>query len=105
MKVHLLIIDPQIDFMDLPGSALPVAGANADMDRFAPLLDKINDKLPKQGIEASSGEKSKFCPAKDESQMSEEDAKEALRESIEQFFKHRRGGGKRLSLKDLLDQL
>lgn len=32
-KIALLIIDGQIDFMDLPGSALPVAGACKDMDR------------------------------------------------------------------------
>lgn len=32
-KIALLIIDGQIDFMDLPGSALPVAGATKDMDR------------------------------------------------------------------------
>lgn len=31
----LLIIDPQNDFCDIPGAALPVAGANADMQRLA----------------------------------------------------------------------
>lgn len=30
----LLIIDPQNDFMDIEGATLPVAGANADMDRL-----------------------------------------------------------------------
>lgn len=32
-KIALLIIDGQNDFMDLPGSTLPVAGACKDMDR------------------------------------------------------------------------
>ncbi|MEI7537035.1 MAG: cysteine hydrolase [Comamonadaceae bacterium] len=31
----LLIIDPQNDFLDIEGAALPVAGADADMDRLA----------------------------------------------------------------------
>ncbi len=45
LKVHLLIIDPQIDFCDLPGSALPVPGADADMKRVAKLVDRIGHKL------------------------------------------------------------
>ena len=39
---HLLIIDPQNDFMDIPGAALPVAGAAADMRRLA---DAAGDRL------------------------------------------------------------
>jgi nicotinamidase-related amidase len=35
---HLLVIDPQNDFLDIPGAALPVAGANADMQRLADWL-------------------------------------------------------------------
>ena len=35
MPFDLLIIDPQNDFMDIEGAALPVTGANADMDRLA----------------------------------------------------------------------
>jgi len=31
----LLIIDPQNDFLDVAGAALPVPGAQADMDRLA----------------------------------------------------------------------
>lgn len=45
--VHLLIIDPQNDFCDLPAAlcdsqtpALPVAGAHADMLRLAALIEK-----------------------------------------------------------------
>lgn len=34
----LLVIDPQNDFLDIPGAALPVAGANADMQRLADWL-------------------------------------------------------------------
>lgn len=46
LAIHLLIIDPQNDFCDLPESlcdghvpALPVAGAHADMRRLAALID------------------------------------------------------------------
>jgi nicotinamidase/pyrazinamidase len=35
---HLLIIDPQNDFCDIPGAALPVAGANDDMLRLAAFI-------------------------------------------------------------------
>src|SRR4029078_9596404 len=35
---RLLIIDPQNDFCDIPGAALPVPGADADMQRLAALL-------------------------------------------------------------------
>ncbi|MBI5147743.1 MAG: hypothetical protein HZA37_01165 [Parcubacteria group bacterium] len=45
LKVHLVIIDPQKDFMDDPDSALPVAGANADMKRVAVMIDRIGHKL------------------------------------------------------------
>ncbi|NRF72040.1 cysteine hydrolase [Aquincola sp. S2] len=44
-RSHLLIIDPQNDFCDLPAAgpeqtpALPVAGADADMQRLARLID------------------------------------------------------------------
>lgn len=45
LKVHLLVIDPQNDFMDSPGAALPVPGANADMTRLAAMVDRIGNKL------------------------------------------------------------
>ncbi len=45
MKVHLVIIDPQKDFMDSPDSALPVPGANEDMKRLAALVRRIGPKL------------------------------------------------------------
>lgn len=38
MTTHLLIIDPQNDFCDIPGAALPVVGANADMVRLAAFM-------------------------------------------------------------------
>ncbi|HEY4082737.1 MAG TPA: cysteine hydrolase [Burkholderiaceae bacterium] len=38
MSQHLLIIDPQNDFCDIPGAALPVTGADADMRRLAALI-------------------------------------------------------------------
>jgi len=47
---QLLIIDPQNDFCDLPAGAggqpaLPVAGAHADMQRVARLIDEAGDAL------------------------------------------------------------
>jgi len=45
LKVQLLIIDPQNDFMDSPGSTLPVPGANADMARLAGLIKRVGHKL------------------------------------------------------------
>ncbi len=45
MKVHLVIIDPQNDFMDIRGAALPVPGANEDMKRLAGLIDRLGHKL------------------------------------------------------------
>jgi nicotinamidase/pyrazinamidase len=36
----LLIIDPQNDFCNIPGAALPVAGASADMQRLASFIAK-----------------------------------------------------------------
>lgn len=39
MRTHLLIIDPQNDFCDIEGAALPVAGANDDLHRLAGLIE------------------------------------------------------------------
>lgn len=47
MKVHLLVIDPQNDFMDQPNAALPVAGAMNDMKRLAAMVDRVGTKLQK----------------------------------------------------------
>ncbi len=44
-KIHLVVIDPQNGFMDLPKSTLPVAGANADMDRLAEFIRKHGHRL------------------------------------------------------------
>jgi nicotinamidase/pyrazinamidase len=40
MQARMLIIDPQNDFCDIPGAALPVAGAHADMLRLADFLSQ-----------------------------------------------------------------
>ncbi len=40
-QIQLLIIDPQNDFMDIPGAALPVPGANVDMNRTADFLQAM----------------------------------------------------------------
>jgi nicotinamidase-related amidase len=37
-RYDLLVIDPQNDFLDIPGAALPVPGGNADMQRLADWL-------------------------------------------------------------------
>jgi nicotinamidase-related amidase len=42
---NLLVIDPQNDFLDVPGAALPVPGANADMQRLADWLDQHTDAV------------------------------------------------------------
>jgi len=44
-KIQLLIIDPQNDFMDIPGAALPVQGASADMGRLASLVDRARTSI------------------------------------------------------------
>lgn len=45
LHIHLVVIDPQVDFMDSAGSSLPVPGANDDMKRLAALVDRIGAKL------------------------------------------------------------
>lgn len=45
MEAHLLIIDPQRDFMDYPDSALPISGANDDMERLAKMIDRVGSRL------------------------------------------------------------
>lgn len=45
MKIHLLIIDPQNDFCDIPGATLPVPGADADMKRLAKFVDRVGQRL------------------------------------------------------------
>ncbi|MDB5911473.1 MAG: Nicotinamidase-related amidase [Ramlibacter sp.] len=42
---QLLIIDPQNDFMDIPGAALAVPGAAADMKRLARFIDAAGERL------------------------------------------------------------
>lgn len=45
LNVHLLVIDPQNDFMDTATAALPVPGATGDMQRLAAMIDRIGHKL------------------------------------------------------------
>ncbi|MBB5193372.1 nicotinamidase-related amidase [Silvimonas terrae] len=42
---QLLLIDPQNDFCDIPGAALPVPGANADLQRVADLLARHGQRF------------------------------------------------------------
>lgn len=41
-KTLLLVIDAQKDFMDIPGAALPVAGAVKDTERICAFIDRVN---------------------------------------------------------------
>lgn len=43
--LHLLLIDPQNDFCDIPGAALPVPGADADLQRVAELIRRLGARL------------------------------------------------------------
>jgi nicotinamidase-related amidase len=45
LNVQLVVIDPQNDFLDIPGAALSVTGANADMNRLAAFIDRAGSKL------------------------------------------------------------
>lgn len=45
MNARLLIIDPQNDFCDIGGAALPVPGANADMRRLAAFMNAGRARL------------------------------------------------------------
>ena len=45
MKIHLVVIDPQNDFCDIPKATLPVTGANEDMKRLAKFVDRVGSKL------------------------------------------------------------
>lgn len=44
-RVHLVVIDPQNDFMDQAGATLPVTGATEDMRRLAKLIGRVSAKL------------------------------------------------------------
>jgi nicotinamidase-related amidase len=44
-NVQLLVIDPQMDFMDEQGAALRVAGATDDMKRLAKFVTRVGKKL------------------------------------------------------------
>ena len=45
MRLEFLIIDPQNDFSDAPGAALPVSGASVDAERLAELLDRLDGRI------------------------------------------------------------
>ena len=44
-KIHLLVIDPQVDFCDPQTGTLYVPGAEKDMERLAALVKRIGDKV------------------------------------------------------------
>lgn len=44
-RIRLLVIDPQNDFMDVEGAALPVAGASADMARLAGFIAQMAGQI------------------------------------------------------------
>src|SRR4051794_17728201 len=45
MTATLLLIDPQNDFCDIDGAALPVSGADADMRRAAALIEAAETRI------------------------------------------------------------
>lgn len=45
MNATLLLIDPQNDFCDIPGAALPVTGADADLRRVAAFMEQARGRL------------------------------------------------------------
>jgi nicotinamidase/pyrazinamidase len=45
LSVHLVVIDPQNDFCDINGAALPVPGAVEDMKRTAKMIERIGHRL------------------------------------------------------------
>lgn len=45
MHTRLLIIDPQNDFCDIEGAALPVPGANQDLQRLAGFIESQADRI------------------------------------------------------------
>lgn len=45
MNVHLLIIDPQVDFCDPKTGALYVGGADQDMNRLADMIDRLGSSI------------------------------------------------------------
>jgi nicotinamidase/pyrazinamidase len=46
LKVHLVVIDPQQDFMDgWQDATLPVTGATEDMRRLASMIDRVGPRL------------------------------------------------------------
>ena len=47
MNIHLLVIDPQNDFLDQPEATLPVTGAMEDMKNLATMVDRVGQKLQK----------------------------------------------------------
>lgn len=53
-RIHLLIIDPQNDFVDIPGAALPVNGAAGDMERLAKLVDRVAHNLDRVHVTLDS---------------------------------------------------
>ncbi|HVW70548.1 MAG TPA: hypothetical protein VHB68_16335 [Steroidobacteraceae bacterium] len=54
MTVKLLIIDPQNDFCDIPGAALPVPGASADLARLAGFIRAAGPRLTDLGVTLDS---------------------------------------------------
>ena len=45
MNATLLVIDPQNDFCDIEGAALPVPGATADLERLSSLIERASQSL------------------------------------------------------------
>ena len=53
-RIRLLVIDPQNDFMDIPGATLPVPGADADMGRLAAFIDDQRSRIDEMVVTLDS---------------------------------------------------
>ncbi|KAF1047415.1 hypothetical protein [Xylophilus sp.] len=62
LRTHLLVIDPQNDFMDIAGAALPVAGARPDMARLAALI-VIAGEASSHCVRATAGDLADHLPS------------------------------------------
>jgi nicotinamidase-related amidase len=94
LNIQLVAIDPQNDFCDIPGAALPVTGANADMERLAKFVGRAGHKLSDIHVTLDiGGEASSHCVLKTVQQISAVEQPFAARDLVlDLAFARHRGG-------------